>query len=252
MMELIGLAIKSGCPDLIAAFLSGADIHTETAIRAFGSADKRRDAKTLNFQVVYGGGEPDKRAAFFNAYPGTKVWIDKAIAEANDEGYVRTIEGRIRSLPELKSDNRKDREHGEREGVSTHVQGSTAEIVKKGMIRLHGHTRDSEVRLFLQVHDETVSICPDVILRDVVQTVNDDMTDKTYAVPFNVDISVGKSWGKTTEYMKKGKFVEEKPVQPTIIDAIPTNLLALSDEDVKEIDLLAEDDEDEDEQEEQE
>jgi len=138
LVELKGLAHCSQDPALLAAFEAGEDIHTATAVRVYGSADERRKAKTLDFRITYGGGEHKDRDAFFEMYPGALEWIKRTTAETREAGYVRTIGGRIRDIPELWSTNPKIQQHGDREVISTIVQGSTAEVMKISTRRFWG------------------------------------------------------------------------------------------------------------------
>ncbi len=196
LMELKGLAHFSQDPVMLSAFLEGRDIHTETAIKVFGDKKHRGKAKTLDFQIVYGGGEYRLRKMFFEAYIRAGMWIREAQAEAMESLYVRTLYGRIRTLDGFESSYPKDREHAAREAISTIIQGSMAEIVKVGMRRLWEKIRDTSVRLLLQVHDEVVLEVPKDLVRDVAKVVREALTYKELSLPFTVTISVGPNWGQ--------------------------------------------------------
>jgi len=198
-IELRMMAHCSQDPALLGAFLQGRDVHEETAIRVFGSADRRPDGKTLNFQIIYGGGGIALRDMFFRAYPGVKVWIDSASREAREAGYVRTIGGRIRVIDELESMHPKIQSHGEREAISTIVQGSSAEVVKIGMANIWRKTKDSGVKMVLQVHDELVFEVPDSMVSDMTSLITEEMTYSELLVPLTVSISTGKNWGEMEE-----------------------------------------------------
>lgn len=184
---------------MLAAFRAGKDIHTETALRAFGDVKFRSKAKTLNYQVVYGGGEKRSRDKLFEAYPGIGRWIIQVHRVALEDLYVRTLGGRIRRIPELRSDNQGLRKHGMNEAISTIVQGSSAEIVKIGMRKVWEQLRGSDVKTVLQVHDELVFEVPDSQVRDLAELVRKTLTYNELTVPLPVTIKVGKSWGNMEE-----------------------------------------------------
>jgi len=196
LMELKGLAYFSQDPIMLSAFLGGRDIHTETAISVFGDKKHRGKAKTLDFQIVYGGGEYHLRKMFFEAYVRAGEWIKEAQREAAESLYVRTLCGRIRSFPEFDSSYPKDRETAAREAISTIIQGSMAEIVKIGMRRLWNRIRDTSVRLVLQVHDEVVLEVPKDLVMDVAKIVKEELTYTELSLPFTVTISVGPNWSE--------------------------------------------------------
>ena len=199
LVELKGLAHCSQDPALLAAFKAGEDIHTATAVRVYGSADERPKAKTLDFRITYGGGEPKDREAFFGMYPGALEWIKRTTAETREAGYVRTIGGRIRDIPELWSSNPKIQQHGDREVISTIIQGSTAEVMKIGMRRFWDEVKDSDVKIVLQVHDEMVLQAPEGLVGDIVEVLDRTMTYNDWSLPLTGTISVGKNWGMMKE-----------------------------------------------------
>ena len=199
LVELKGLAHCSQDPALLAAFEAGEDIHIATAIRVYGSADERGKAKTLNFRITYGGGDPKDREAFFSMYPGALKWIKRTTAEAREAGYTRTIGGRIRDIPELWSTNPKIQQHGDREVISTIIQGSTAEVMKIGTTRARKELGGSDTKGVLQVHDEAVYEVPERDVDDVIDILRRTMTYNDWSLPLTGTISVGKSWGAMKE-----------------------------------------------------
>ena len=199
LVELKGLAHCSQDPALLAAFKAGEDIHSATAIRVYGSKDERPKAKTLNFRITYGGGDPKDRDAFFEMYPGALKWIKRTTAEAREAGYVRTIGGRIRDIPELWSSNPKVQQHGDREVISTIIQGSTAEVMKIGTTRAWKELKDTDTKGVLQVHDEAVYEVPKGDVDEVADILRKTMTYNEWALPITGTISVGKNWGEMKE-----------------------------------------------------
>lgn len=200
--DQIELRVGAHCsqdPSLLEAFLAGRDIHEETAIRAFGSKDKRSKGKTLNYQVFYGGGEVADREAFFRAYPVVKEWIKETVKVAREAGYVRTLGGRIRDIPELWSTYAKVQEHGDREAISTIVQGSTSEFVKIGMTKARDELKGSNVKGVLQVHDEADYEVPEKDVGDVIEVLKRTLPYHELSVPLTVSISTGKNWGEMEE-----------------------------------------------------
>ena len=184
---------------MISAFNEGKDIHEETAIRAFGDKKFRGPAKTLNYQIVYGGGEAGLKKKFFTAYPGIAEWTRRTHRIALEDGYVKTLGGRIRVLPELRSDNSWMVKHGLNEAISTIVQGTSAETVKVGMRRAWEKFRGTDVKMILQVHDEVVFEVPDSQIGDAIEVIREALTYKELSVPLPVTVEVGKSWGNMKE-----------------------------------------------------
>lgn len=199
LVELKGLAHCSQDPALLAAFKAGEDIHLATAIRVYGSKDERPKAKTLNFRITYGGGDPKDRDAFFGMYPDALKWIKRTTAEAREAGYVRTIGGRIRDIPELWSSNLKIQRHGDREVISTIIQGSTAEVMKIGTTRARKGLGDLDTKGVLQVHDEAIYEVPEGDVDEVADVLRKTMTYNEWLLPITGTISVGKNWGTMKE-----------------------------------------------------
>ncbi|MGD9494843.1 MAG: DNA polymerase I, partial [Armatimonadota bacterium] len=216
-IELRILAHISGDRRLVQAFRSGADIHTETAAALFEvpaeqvSYEMRARAKTVNFAVLYGQGPValgkqlgigrEEAAAFienyFRALPGVRDYIDRITAMAREQGYVETLLGRKRPLPEITSSDSRAASYAERAAVNTPIQGTAADIIKIAMVRLHealGQTA-AQARMLLQVHDELVLEVPEAevsgvggLVRGVMETAYD------LDVPLVVDVAAGTNW----------------------------------------------------------
>lgn len=201
-IELRMMAHYSQDPALLDAFRAGRDIHEETAIRVFGDKKDRPRGKTLDFQMIYGGGGISERGMFFQAYPQVLKWTQAAISNAKEAQYVRTMMGRIRTFEGFSDryiNNTKMVAHAGREAISTIVQGSSAEVVKIGMRRLWEKIRDTDIKMVLQVHDEVVLEVPKNRVREVAEVVKDTMTYNECSVPLPVTVSVGKNWGMMKE-----------------------------------------------------
>jgi DNA polymerase-1 len=178
-VELRLMAHLSGDENLIEAFREGKDIHAATASRLFGiplaevTSDHRRKAKTANFGIIYGisafglrqrmGNISMEEAksiidGYFRSYPKVKEYMDNVVAEARDKGYVETIFGRRRWLPDIRSSNSTVRSLAERNAINAPIQGSAADIIKIAMndIRREFHRRGLRSEVILQVHDELV------------------------------------------------------------------------------------------------
>ncbi len=216
-IELRVMAHLSEDENLIEAFMSDQDIHTSTAARVFGvdpakvDSDLRRKAKEVNFGVIYGIspfglaqriGMPQTEAKafiqnYFETYPKVKTCIEKIISDAHAHGYVTTLYGRRRYLPEINSKNYPVRQFAERAATNTPVQGTAAEIIKFAMIRLYDELRKNnfKAKMILQVHDELVFECPvDEItaLKELVRTSMENAV--SLRVPLKVDMGVGDNW----------------------------------------------------------
>jgi DNA polymerase-1 len=215
-IELRVLAHMSGDPALVEAFRAGLDIHTATAARVFDvapelvTAEMRRMAKVINFGLLYGMeafglatrlgiGRDEAREhidAYFARFPDVKAYMDGVVAEARRKGYTQTLFGRRRYLPELKSDNFRIRQMGERMALNAPIQGTAADIIKKAMIDLEPALEKAggQARMLLQIHDELVVETPvaghEPIL-DVVRRVMEGVVE--LAVPLVVDLATGES-----------------------------------------------------------
>ncbi len=204
------------CQDraLLEAFRTGQDIHTFVAAQIHGvtvdhvSREQRGAAKAVNFGIIYGqtpfglskalGISQAEAKAFidmyFMRYPGIRLFIDGTIAEAQRQGYVQTLLGRRRPVPELGSRNLQQRALGERIAVNTVIQGSAADLIKRAMVDIHRelHAGGHPSRMLLQVHDELVFETP----REAVQAEAEMIrTRMSGALPLDVPITVDLNWG---------------------------------------------------------
>ena len=214
-VELRILSHISGEQALRDIFAAGGDVHTETAATIFSVAPgeidpgMRSKAKMVNFGIVYGLSPfgmadrlniPQEEAAEFidrylGRFPQVKEFIDQTIGQATADGYVRTLLGRIRRIPELRSSNWQTRQLGERLAVNTVIQGTAADIIKIAMVRCHDALRDSRTKLVLQIHDELLFEAPDDEAGDVAELVRREMAAAfELDPPLAVDVGVGGNW----------------------------------------------------------
>ncbi|MDP2307360.1 MAG: DNA polymerase I [Pseudomonadota bacterium] len=214
-IELRVLAHFSGDPALIEAFRTGSDVHRRTASEIFGvPADQvtpaqRNMGKTINFATIYGQGAtalasilgiPRKEAQtaierYFITYGGVRRWLDRTIADATACGYVTTLLGRRRYVPELSRLNAQDRTAGERIAANTPIQGSAADLCKLAMLEIAGRLSGMRTRMLLQIHDELVFEAPDDEVDRVVAIVREAMEHPCeLSVPLVVNVGVGHSW----------------------------------------------------------
>jgi len=216
-IELRILAHLSGDENLTEAFLSGEDIHERTAARIFDvpltqvNGDMRRAAKTVNYAVIYGMG-PNALATqlnitreeaegfignYFARLAGVKQYTDQIVQQTHQDGYVQTICGRRRPLPELASANQRGRAYAERAAVNTPIQGSAADIIKIAMVDVAARLPQvsKQTRMLLQVHDELIFEVPATDRDKVAEMVRQIMESAwQLTVPLSVDIKVGKNW----------------------------------------------------------
>jgi DNA polymerase-1 len=218
-VELRILAHLSNDEGLISAFRNNLDIHTRTASELFGlpvdkvSAEMRRVAKTVNFGVIYGispfglsetlsiSREEAKKyiEQYFLRHPGVKDYIGKCIGDAKDKGYVVTLFGRRRAVPEILSRNSATRQLGERLAINSPIQGTAADIIKIAMINIRKIFREQNLRskMILQVHDELLFEIQKQELEIVMAVVKKEMEGViTLSVPLSVSISYGKNWAE--------------------------------------------------------
>jgi len=216
-IELRLLAHLSGDPAFVAAFRAGGDIHRQTAAVIFGvgtdavTPEMRSRAKTINFATIYGQGpralarqigvpfDEAKRfiAEYFERFSGVRAFLDRTVVEARERGYVETIFGRRRYVPELQDSNHNVRAFGERTAANSPLQGSAADLIKVAMVRLSEALRDRglQARLLLQVHDELVLECPAGEVGEVTILVRSEMEGAAdLSVPLVVDVGVGDNW----------------------------------------------------------
>lgn len=216
-IELRVLAHLSGDERLIQAYKEAQDIHRITASQVFHvpfeevTPLQRRNAKAVNFGIVYGissfGLSQDlsitrKEAAkyiekYFETYPGIKEFLDRTVAKAKEEGYVTTMFGRRRPVPELKSSNFMQRSFGERVAMNAPIQGTAADIIKIAMVRVNERLKREgfEARLLLQVHDELLIEAPENEVNAVCTLLEQEMKGAAdLAVSLEVDMHTGKNW----------------------------------------------------------
>ena len=218
-IDLRALAHLSQDPNLMASFQRGEDIHTATAVQVFGvdakevTPDMRRVAKTVNFGVIYGMSEYGLEqatelsreeaaqfiAAYFQKYPGVKNYLEATKSQARETGYVQTILGRRRAIPEINSANRQVREAAERMAINMPVQGTSADIIKVAMINLERelNQRHLKSKMLLQVHDELIFEVPEAERAEMQRLVPQVMdTALELRVPLKVDVKTGTNWGE--------------------------------------------------------
>jgi DNA polymerase-1 len=218
-IDLRALAHLSQDPSLINAFQRDEDIHAATAAQLFGvdasqvKPDMRRLAKTVNFGVIYGMSEYGLEqatelsreeaakfiAAYFEKYPQVKKYLEATKEQARKTGYVQTILGRRRFIPEINSSNRQLREAAERMAINMPVQGTSADIIKIAMINLCQEMDKQHLKskMLLQVHDELVFEVYEGELETMCQMVPEVMsTALKLSVPLKVDVKTGSNWGE--------------------------------------------------------
>jgi DNA polymerase-1 len=215
-IELRLLAHLAADAALIDAFAAGEDIHARTAAEVFGDrppAEGRRLAKVINYGIVYGMGParaarelgvPSAQAeayiaGYFGRYPGVRAFIESTVADARARGYVTTVLGRRRYLPELGARDPAVRQFAERAAINTPIQGSAADLIKVAMLEVHRRLArsGSQARLLLQVHDELVLEAPAAEVAAVQGAVQDAMEHVwPLRVPLQVDVHQGANWAE--------------------------------------------------------
>jgi DNA polymerase-1 len=216
-IELRLLAHLSEDPAFVEAFRRGGDIHRQTAALIFGVAesavtgDMRARAKTINFATIYGQGPfalsrqlgitQDEAREFirryFERFAGVRAWLDRTVADARTRGYVSTLFGRRRYVPELKDRNFNIRSFGERTATNSPLQGSAADLIKMAMVRVHQRLRSGGLaaRLILQVHDELVLEAPVAEVESARELVKREMeAAAVLSVPLVVSVGAGANW----------------------------------------------------------
>ena len=216
-IELRIMAHISGDDTLLDSFQKGEDVHKRTASEIFGliedqvTSEHRRQAKTINFGIMYGMGSyglaqrlgiSNEEAhnfitAYFARYPKVNEFMVSTIAQAHQQGYVTTLLNRRRYLPELKSENRNIREFGERTAINTPIQGTAADLIKVAMIRISEHLRGEvwQSKMILQIHDELLFECPMDEVEKLTDMVRHEMEGAIeLTVPVRVDMGVGGNW----------------------------------------------------------
>lgn len=218
-IELRLLAHISGDETMQNAFKSGEDIHAVTASQVFGlplaevTPAQRSSAKAVNFGIVYGISafslaqdikvSPAEARAYIDAYMqkyhGVREYMDRVIAEAKERGYVETLFGRRRPVPELKASNFNTRSFGERVARNMPIQGTAADIIKLAMVNVRRRLRAEglEARLILQVHDELIAECPEREAEHVAALLEEEMERAvTLSVPLTAEAHSGHSWAE--------------------------------------------------------
>lgn len=218
-IELRILAHYSDDPTLIRAFQDGEDIHTRTATEVFNllpgfvTPELRRQAKAINFGIVYGMspfglskqlGISQKMAKtyidhYFERYPGVQAFLDRTIQEAHQNGRTSTLMGRIRLLPDISSPNRNLRQFAERTAINTPIQGTAADLIKLAMIRVDDAFRRRRLNaaMLLTVHDELVFEVPPEELDEVQALVLEVMEGVwELRVPLKVNLAIGPNWAE--------------------------------------------------------
>jgi DNA polymerase-1 len=204
---------------LVAAFRDEIDLHRVTAAELFDEAEsdvtpeQRNVGKTVNFATIYGQGatalgqqlgltrtEAKKMIdRYFELYAGVRTWLDETVAAAHQCGYVSTILGRKRYIPELSSNNFSDRAYGERIAANTPIQGSAADICKLAMLEIDRQFKAAglEAKMVLQIHDELLFEAPASEVDQVLDVVRQAMERPCELdVPLKVDIGTGASWAE--------------------------------------------------------
>ena len=216
-IELRLLAHLSGDPAFVQAFTQGGDIHRQTAAVIFNVAqdkvtsEMRARAKTINFATIYGQGAfalsrqlgitQDEAKQFieqyFTRFSGVRAWLDRTVAEARAKGYVETLFGRRRYIPELKDRNYNIRAFGERTATNSPLQGSAADLIKIAMVRIAAALKAGGLTswMILQVHDELVLEVPAGEASIATELVKRHMERAAELhVPLVVTIGVGTNW----------------------------------------------------------
>ncbi len=216
-IELRVMAHVTEDEELLKAYREDQDIHTKTATQIFGlpaseiTPAMRREAKTVNFSVIYGIGAfslskdlniPHNEAQryideYFALYKGVKHFIEETVTETQKTGYVKTLLNRIRYIPEIRSKNHNIRQFGERTAVNTPIQGTAADMIKLAMIAIHTrlHNEYPDVKMIMQVHDELVFEVPESQREEVRELVVKEMESVLdMKVPIKVEAHYGKNW----------------------------------------------------------
>ncbi|MEO8879550.1 MAG: DNA polymerase I [Gemmatimonadaceae bacterium] len=221
-IELRLLAHLSNDPAFVSAFRAGGDIHRQTASIIFDvpladvTSEMRGRAKTINFATIYGQGanalsrqlrieHADARRfidEYFERFQGIRAYLDSMVAFAREHGYVQTIFGRRRYIPELRDRNFNVRAFGERTATNSPIQGSAADLIKIAMIHIHSlFARERmESRMLLQVHDELVFEAPPSEVEYISSLVQQEMQEAAQlSVPLVVDLGIGSNWLETKQ-----------------------------------------------------
>ncbi len=215
--ELRLAAVLAKDQEMIDAFNRGMDVHTMTAAQVYGrdpedvTKNMRREAKVVNFGIMYGlsvhglvaatGMSYEQAKTFIEKYfqtrPTLKAYIESVKEQAKEDGYVATMLGRRRPTPDIKSSNFAVREAAMRAAVNMPFQGSAADIMKMAMIDIDKKLQGTKARMLLQIHDSVLVECPEEDAEDMAKLLKDTM-EKAYKLPveLTVDTDIGKNWGE--------------------------------------------------------
>lgn len=214
-IDLRVLAHESNDPVLVQAFLDGGDIHTQTAAQIFGvmplmvTDEMRSGAKAVNFGIIYGQGPMGLSQAlnisirqakeyidnYFKNFQGVRRWIDENVAKARQNGFVKTMFGHIRYLPEFNMGVGSMASFAQRAAINTIVQGGSADIIKKAMVDVFNVLRGTDVKMIMQVHDELIFELPEKDLDVWVPEIKDRMQNAVkLRVPLVVSTKAGPDW----------------------------------------------------------
>lgn len=224
-IELRIMAHLSDDPNLKNAFIKGLDIHAATASKIFKvpvedvTKQMRGVGKTMNFATLYGQGAhalskqlgveygvaKQYITEYFEQFPKVRTWMGQVLEEGYRNGYVETIWGRKRYIPELQSSNRMLKAFGERAAINHPVQGTSADMIKKAMVeidkKLEKRKSSCECKLILQVHDELLFECDEECVDEISKIIKEKMENSlNLSVPVVVDLKVGKSWGEMAPF----------------------------------------------------
>lgn len=218
-IELRILAHLSGDAALRRAYEENRDIHALTAARVFGVAEAdvtsemRSKSKMINFGIIYGisahglsqrlgiprGDAAELIDAYFRSYPGVRTWIDATLEKAREKGYVETMLGRRRPMPDLTARNATVRMNAERVAINTPIQGTSADMIKLAMIRIDRGLKQASPggRMVLQVHDELIFSVPETELEGASSFVVGEMREALpLDVPIVVDVAIAENWAE--------------------------------------------------------
>jgi DNA polymerase-1 len=216
-IELRILAHLSGDENLVKSFTINEDVHRRTASEIYHvkpeevTDDQRAVAKAINFGLMYGKSAfglaeelnisrteaKDMITRYFNRYSRVKEFLDEQIASAHAHGYVTTLLGRKRALPEIKSSNHAVRANAERMAMNSPIQGTASDLIKVAMVELHAKLANEKTRLLLQVHDELVLECPKGDVAKITKLVTETMEGALkLKVPLMVNVGTGLNWAE--------------------------------------------------------
>jgi len=216
-IELRILAHMSQDPEMLDAFRQKQDIHKRTAAEVYGISEDevtgkmRSAAKTVNFGIIYGISDfglakqlkikrPEAAKfieRYFKKHKGVKEFMDKTVKDAKEKGYVTTLLGRKRPMPDINSPHFGMRAFAERTAINTPVQGSAADMIKVAMARINSKGKINKARMILQVHDELVFECPKEEITTLTKIIKEEMEAALpLDIPIEIDISSGENWAE--------------------------------------------------------